>query len=399
ALAQARIAALPRAGAAQLGGAPAIVPRAAWGGNTVKPKYPPSYGQVLVAVVHHTEQPGNTYTREEAPTYVLGIAKYHRDHNGWNDIGYNFLVDRFGTIYEGRAGGIDQPVIGAHALGFNSYSTGISILGNFMNEGAPAPALDAVSRLIAWKLPLHGNPVVGQVLVPHGSDGVMLERICGHRDVNQTDCPGHRLYPQLPEIRARAARLAGPPQLGPSLTLAAASRTVGYGEPVRFDGAVLAPDSKPQANVAVRIEKQGPSGAWATMAQTSSGADGRFTADVVWKRGALVRAVAEQVISRPVAVSVRPLIELDVDSASIRPGARAVLRGTMRPAGTLTVVVERRSGGRWRRERSVVRKVRRPAIALGITLRRAGTYRLRATARAGSGSVRVPSIPVRVVAR
>ena len=83
-----------------------------------------------LAVVHHTES-ANEYTQAQAPGVVLAITKFHRDTRGWNDVGYNFLVDRFGTIYEGRAGGVELPVIGAHAQGFNSVSTGISVIGSF----------------------------------------------------------------------------------------------------------------------------------------------------------------------------------------------------------------------------------------------------------------------------
>ena len=89
---------------------------------------------------------------------MLGICRYHRNSNGWNDIGYNFLVDKYGTIYEGRAGGVDQPIVGAQAQGFNPSSTGIANIGTFEDVPQSNEALDAMARLIRWKLPLHGAP-------------------------------------------------------------------------------------------------------------------------------------------------------------------------------------------------------------------------------------------------
>ena len=110
---------------------PAIVSRAAWGANESIRRAPPSYApSVRFAIVHHTAGT-NTYSRDEAAAIVRGIQLYHVRGNGWNDIGYNFLVDRFGTIYEGRYGGVDRNVVGAHALGFNTGSTGIALLGTY----------------------------------------------------------------------------------------------------------------------------------------------------------------------------------------------------------------------------------------------------------------------------
>jgi N-acetylmuramoyl-L-alanine amidase len=105
---------------------PVIVPRAGWGADESIVRSPPRYaGAVRFAIVHHTAG-SNTYTQADAPAVVRGIELYHVQANGWNDIGYNLLVDRFGTVYEGRAGGVDKNVVGAHALGFNTGSVGIA---------------------------------------------------------------------------------------------------------------------------------------------------------------------------------------------------------------------------------------------------------------------------------
>ena len=195
---------------------PAIVSRAQWGADDCRPRSSPSYGEVRAALVHHTVST-NTYSREEAPSVVLGICRYHRNSNGWDDIGYNFLVDRFGTIYEGRAGGIDRPVIGAQAQGFNGETTGIASIGRHdtATGGGPAPdaVIDAIARLVRWKLPIHGQPTSGTVVLtsaggdanrhPRGAE-VEFDRISGHRDAGRTTCPGDHLYDRLGDIRGRA---------------------------------------------------------------------------------------------------------------------------------------------------------------------------------------------------
>ena len=135
-------ASIAAAHAAQAGGQPAIIPRADWGGDGVKPRAAPDYGDVQVAFVHHTVS-ANDYAATDSPGIVLSMAKYHRDVNGWNDLGYNFVVDKYGQIFEGRAGGVDQAVIGAQAQGYNSHSTGIANIGTFTDVGQTDAALDA----------------------------------------------------------------------------------------------------------------------------------------------------------------------------------------------------------------------------------------------------------------
>ncbi|HEX8205228.1 MAG TPA: peptidoglycan recognition protein, partial [Solirubrobacteraceae bacterium] len=199
---------------AQAGAAPAIVPRSEWEGDgQCTPRDAPTHGEVRMAFVHHTVT-ANDYGPEDSASMVLGVCRYHRNSNGWDDVGYNFLVDKYGTIFEGRAGGIDQAIVGAQAQGYNSVSTGVANLGTYEDVPQTDAAIDAVARLLAWKLPLHGAPVEGEVSVvsaggssnkyPSGRT-VTFQRISGHRDGNSTACPGAQLYAQLPRVRELAA--------------------------------------------------------------------------------------------------------------------------------------------------------------------------------------------------
>ena len=209
-----------RLSAAQAEAQPEIAPRAEWDpGNDCPPRTTPAHGQVDVAFVHHTAG-ASYYSPEDVPSIILGICRYHRNSNGWNDLGYNFVVDRFGRLWEGRAGGIDQPVIGAQAQGFNSQSTGIANLGTFSDAPQTDAALSAMARLIRWKLPLHGQPTAGRTtLVSGGGETnrwpsgrpVEFERVSGHRDADQTECPGAALYAQLPDLRNRVGSVAPAP--------------------------------------------------------------------------------------------------------------------------------------------------------------------------------------------
>ena len=196
----------PVAGAAQ---APpfGIKSRATWGARAVGPM---SYGNaVRKAVVHHTVS-GNSYSPSQVPGILKGIQAYHIDGRGWSDIGYNFLVDKYGGLWEGRAGGIDRPVIGAHASGFNTDSVGISVLGDYTSVSVSSAAVEAVSRAAGWKLHL-GNvdPLASDPFTSAGGPRyaagtvVRIPNVVGHGDVGSTGCPG-RVRLALPAIRSRA---------------------------------------------------------------------------------------------------------------------------------------------------------------------------------------------------
>ncbi|HMK91381.1 MAG TPA: FlgD immunoglobulin-like domain containing protein, partial [Thermoleophilia bacterium] len=203
---------------------PAIVTRAQWGAVESYRSDGPYYGEVRCAFVHHTVNV-NGYTRKQAPALVRGIYYYHTHVNGWSDIGYNFLVDRFGRIYEGRYGGMTHAVIGAQVLGFNSWSTGVSVIGTYSKTRPSAAALAALEGLLAWKLDIHHvDPLAAaKILCSTGEkyragQWVTVPVILGHRDVNYTECPGNALYALLPTIRKAVAAIGNPKIFAPRVT-------------------------------------------------------------------------------------------------------------------------------------------------------------------------------------
>ena len=171
----------------------------------------PRYNDRLKQVhVHHTAT-GNGYSRADVPAILRGMYRYHTHNLGWFDIGYNFLVDRFGRAWVGRSGGPSRLVRGAHTLGFNHTSVGIAMIGNLEGRRPWKPAVRILARVAAWKLDKHGRDAVGKVRVRStGSDKYAegerprLPVIDGHRDTNDTACPGQKLYDRLPKIRRRA---------------------------------------------------------------------------------------------------------------------------------------------------------------------------------------------------
>ncbi|WP_229069628.1 peptidoglycan recognition protein [Actinoplanes sp. DH11] len=190
---------------------PRMVTRAGWGANEGSVADPPSYtGAIKIVFVHHTAT-GNGYTCGQSASIVRGIATYQVKSKGWNDIGYNFLVDKCGTVFEGRGGGVHRSVLGAHTLGFNDNASAIAVIGDFRSVRIPVAARAAVAQVAAYKLGAWGSPPAGRVaLVSGGSNkhaagrAVTFSRISGHRDAGSTECPGTALYRQLPAIRTIA---------------------------------------------------------------------------------------------------------------------------------------------------------------------------------------------------
>ncbi|MEV7865908.1 peptidoglycan recognition protein [Streptomyces sp. NPDC088124] len=195
---------------------PRIVTRKGWGADeSLREKKFGYSGTVKAAFVHHSGT-GNNYTCRQTPSVLRGIYRYHVKSSGWRDFGYNFAVDKCGTIYEGRAGGVARPVLGAHTFGFNTNTTGIAVLGSYNRTNPPSAATTAVARLTAWKLGLHGVNPRAKVTLTSGGSGkygkgarVRLHTVSGHRDGFSTDCPGSRLYGKLGSVRAKAAGYQG----------------------------------------------------------------------------------------------------------------------------------------------------------------------------------------------
>ncbi|MFD5467084.1 peptidoglycan recognition protein [Kitasatospora sp. NPDC127059] len=197
---------------------PGIVTRAGWGADeSIREPGFEYTGPVREVFVHHTAT-ATDYACSDAPRVIRSIYQYHVKTSGWRDIGYNFLVDRCGTIYEGRAGGVDQPVHGAHTLGFNTDSSGVAAIGTFVDATPPQSLLNGIAALAAWKLGLHGQAADGHTKLTSASDAsrypkgtvVDFDAISGHRDAFNTECPGTALYARLPALRSAAAGRQAP---------------------------------------------------------------------------------------------------------------------------------------------------------------------------------------------
>ncbi len=209
----------PPAAVTAPGQPPYIIPRSHWGAGASGCSSPPDGGRVRAAVVHHTAGT-NDYQPEDTAAIVRAIYAYHTRTLGWCDIGYNALVDKYGQVFEGRAGGIAKPVTGTHAGGFNRDTWGVSMIGSFDQEPPPPIQVHTVGRLLGWRLGLDNDDPRGAVQLASAGGlytdfargtTLTLPTIFSHRDVDKTECPGEAGYAVLDEIRDIAAQFNEPP--------------------------------------------------------------------------------------------------------------------------------------------------------------------------------------------
>ncbi len=191
---------------------PALVSRSSWGADeSLGEVWPEVSGRLDAMYVHHTAGT-NSYSRSQSAAIVRGIYAYHTRSRDWPDIGYQFLVDRYGTVFVGRREAATDNPIGAQAGGFNTGTIGISAMGSFDSASPTSSLLRSLERVLAWKAYRYHMPVTGTVRLPNGGstgsgtrsdpgDVVRVPRILGHRTTNWTACPGTRLAERLPAIR------------------------------------------------------------------------------------------------------------------------------------------------------------------------------------------------------
>ncbi len=320
-------------------GQPPIIARGAWAQGHAPPRHAPEYGTVKLAFVHHSES-ANGYGPGQVPSILRSIFVYHRYVRGYFDIAYNFAVDDFGRIWEARAGGIDEAVIGAHAGGYNAESTGMVVLGSFMAVAPPPAAIAALEQLLAWKLSLHGVPALGRTVVEVSpSDAfytpfapgahVSLPRIAGHRDGDQTSCPGNAFYARLPAMRPRVAALAGSPA---RLTIAAPVPAQPPGTQFTVTGRLTdVHTGAPLAPAPLEIQQLTGTNTETTIATVTTDTDGAWSYTTAPAQTTLLRALhrsAPASVSDIVVLAVAPVLTLTLQSTS-----PLTVSGTVAPAG------------------------------------------------------------------
>jgi hypothetical protein len=369
---------------------PDFVSRAEWGASQCPPREAPLYGSVKSVHVHHTVSL-NDYSPTEAPAIVLAICRYHRNSNGWNDVGYNALVDKYGVLYEGRAGGLAKAVVGAQAQGFNSETAGIASIGDHTSVGATPETLSALARYIRWKLGVHLQPLAGPVqLTSAGGSAsrygagarVTVERVIGHRDTGRTACPGQLLYAQLDELRTMVATgVGGVPTTTARLSATLADYSIDYGEVVPVTGLLTRPDglALPAAPVEVQTNADGR---WVTSERLSTAFDGTFAGELHPRKRMYVRlrfpgqAELRGATSSRLLLRLRPVVTLRRPARRAVRGARVAVAGSVGPRKRwVHVVLQQRIKGRFRNVGTKAVRTRRGRFATSFVPAFRAAYR------------------------
>ena len=283
----------------------------------------------------------------------------------------------------------------------------MAVLGTFSDVPIPEAAMAAITQLLGWKLSLHGVPCEGGLTIVSGGGSlnrypsgtpVAMQRISGHRDGDATECPGDALYAQLPELRRRAAALAGPIVARGVVSLRPSAAAIDYGADAVFTGTVIRPDATAGAGESVALQKRGTGGTWVTVARTTALVDGSWVVRVPWRRGGDVRAVSAGVTSKAIAVQVNPALTTRRASKRVSAGSSVGLSGRVRPSVAVAVLVEREgSDGKFHRVRIIAGTRRLTTWRAAVRLRTPGLYRLTARTGATDGNVRGTPLYVRAV--
>ena len=373
----------------------------------------PSYGEVQVAFVHHTVS-ANDYTPEQSAGDRAVDRQVPPGHAtaGTTSATTSSSTSTARSSRAARAA-IDQAVIGAQAQGYNRQSTGISNIGTYTDVPQTTTALEVVARLIGWKLSLHSAPVEGTVEVVSGGGDlnrypngkrVSLNRISGHRDGDQTACPGNALYAPAPGHPLRAAKYATAVATGERLTMVALAARVSYGDPLTVKGTFVGADGLPVGDTRVNVQKRGESGSWTTVASATTAADGEWQVSVPWRRAGALRArgrapgAVASAVSATASVDIVPVLEAKALTRRVNAGSRVAVSGTLHPDGVVRVRVERQlAGGRWVRGKDVVLRTRGGVFRGRVLLGRPGLYRLTPRAGVAARPVAAPALFVRAV--
>ena len=346
-------AAASAAGSRTLGGAtahaaeaqPSYVTRVGWGADESLRSCTPSVSSTIKGGILHTTATGNDYTAAQSPAVMRSMYAYHTRSLGWCDLGYNFVVDKFGTLFEGRYGGVGKAVIGSHTGGFNSDTFGVSMMGHHDLIAPSAAMLTTVQKVFAWKLGLYGRDATGttQYTSAGGSattypSGTVVTKpvISGHRDYSTKSCPGNLAYPLLPSIRsAVAARM----KTGTSLALSTSPSTLTYGATTTLRGKLTTSSGAALAGkpLQIYIRKRGAT-TWALLSSSlTTAADGTYsgTHRPLTNVDYSVRFPGDDrytAASRDGRTDVAPAVSTTLSRTSVPQGGTVTITGTVNPA-------------------------------------------------------------------
>jgi len=336
---------------------PSIVTRAEWGADEsikrTSGACERTFHPVRQLFVHHTAGSNQVY---DGAATMRAIYAYHTQSRGWCDVGYNFLIDWSGTIFEGRWARAyadwethdsedhrDYAVTGAHVGGFNSGSVGISLMGNFTKVGPPSAMKQSLKAMLAWEADRHDLDPTGS----HTFNGRVLRVIGGHRDAGQTACPGNKLYNQLPKIRRKVRAMIGEGNPATKLRLRVSSASVRFGQTLLTRGTLEDAHGQPLSDRPVTLYRRYKGGQWKQLSGVTTGPKGGFSATLIpHRKVALAASFATyqgywESNSRVARVSVHHVVSMtpsdrDADPSGLyRYGSaekRANISGRVRPS-------------------------------------------------------------------